>query len=136
MPLKLTLSLYILLCDCFTELSFKKNTIFYKLRFSFDLILVPSGIRNITFESKTAKSVKINWLKPEKPNGKVSYLIKREINGHEEVMEESLLSNEYQFLDLEEFSNYTLSVKPCTKAGCGNSASIEVQTDSASMYLT
>lgn len=130
MPPKLTLSLYILLCDCFTQLSF--NIQFF-IRFSFDPIIVPSDIRNITVEGKTAKSVKISWLKPEKPNGEVSY--RSYINDIED-MEKTLMCCEYDFQRLEEFWNYTLSIKPCTKAGCGNRASIEVQTDSASMYLT
>ena len=103
------------------------------MRFSFDLIIVPSNIRNVTIKGKTAKSVKISWLKPEKPNGEVSY--RPYINDHEEDMEEILVCCEYEFKRLEEFSNYTLSIIPCTKAGCGNRASIEVQTDSASMYL-
>lgn len=119
----------------FTDLTFIKIKVVIR-RFSFYLIIVPSDIPNITVEVETATSVTISWLKPEKPNGEVSYQLMQEINGQKEVVEKSLVSFKHEFLNLEEFSNYTLFVIPCTKVGCGNRASVKVQTESASMYLT
>ncbi|CAD5111018.1 DgyrCDS370 [Dimorphilus gyrociliatus] len=77
---------------------------------------VPSGVGSIHELSITNNTISINWTEPEKPNGKLSYIVKHSGFGcgDNEYNSVNITDTNYIFTELSPYQKYNITIIPKT----------------------